>query len=153
MSNPYPAYSCTGGPNEEVIEEIIQTTSGILSVIGSGFIVLDVLRKLFMEKNGVSLTDPYQRIMLGLSFFDIVHSFFDSVMGTWITPKETGWWMAIGNEATCTAQGFFTAFGFMGSFVSGFGVCSSFPLCLSPSCFSNSHHHHSKPRGTKLRFP
>jgi len=128
MSNPYPAYSCTGGPNEEVIEEIVQTTSGILSVIGSGFIVLDVLRKLFMEKNGVSLTDPYQRIMLGLSFFDIMTSFFDNVMGTWITPKETGWWMAIGNEATCTAQGFFTAFGFMGSF--GYQIALSLNILL-----------------------
>ena len=63
-------------------------------------------------------TDPYQRIMLGLSFFDICHSFFDSFMGTWMTPSETGWLMASGNQVSCSAQGFFTAFGFMGSFVS-----------------------------------
>jgi len=66
--------------------------------------------------------------MLGLSFFDIMHSVFDSVMGTWMTPKETGWLMAIGNEASCTAQGFFTAFGFMGSF--GYQIALSLNILL-----------------------
>jgi len=59
MLNPYPAYSCTGGPKEELIEEIIQTTSGILSVIGSGLIVLDVLRKLFKEKKKWTNSDGF----------------------------------------------------------------------------------------------
>jgi len=54
--------------------------------------------------------DPYQRIMIGYSIFDILFSFFFWFLGTWMTPSETGWWGAVGNEYTCTAQGFFFVF-------------------------------------------
>ena len=138
----YPAYSCHGGPNEEIALETIKKTSGVLSIIGSGLILLDVLRKLLLKKehNGlINRTDSYQRIMLGLSFFDIMYNFFGSFLGSWMTPQETGWLMAIGNKETCTAQGLFSHFGLIGSIVSDFGirfVLLSFFCCRSPSFFS-----------------
>eukprot|EP00957_Ditylum_brightwellii_P081636 6210145-Ditylum_brightwellii.AAC.1 len=42
--------------------------------------------------------------MLGLSLCDIVISFFYFFLGTWMTPKETGWLWAVGNSASCSAQ-------------------------------------------------
>mmetsp|Transcript_5046 Transcript_5046/g.10613 ORF Transcript_5046/g.10613 Transcript_5046/m.10613 type:complete len:127 (-) Transcript_5046:2601-2981(-) len=121
MSSPYyPPNSRTANPNQELVEEIIQTTSGALSVLGSFRIIYDVFKQHYASEksyNNKITTDPYQRIMLGLSFFDLSHSFFDSFMGTWMTPRETGWLMAAGNQATCTAQGFFTSLGFMGCLV------------------------------------
>ena len=129
----YPAYSCRGGPNQEIALETIQKTSGVLSIIGSGLIVSDVLRKLLLKKeqNGlINRTDSYQRVMLGLSFFDIMYN-SQSFVGAWMTPQETGWWMAVGNQATCTAQGAFSQFGLMGSTVGDLGICFvllSFPF-------------------------
>ena len=58
--------------------------------------------------------DPYQRIMAGLSAYDVLLSSFFYVMGTWMTPRETGWWGAAGNVYTCSAQGFFLIFGYVG---------------------------------------
>ena len=118
-------YSCHDRQNKEIVWEIIAKATGVLSIIGSGLIVSDVLRKLIMKKenNGlIKWTDSYQRIMLGLSFFDIMYNIFFSFLGSWMTPQETGWVMVIGNQATCTAQGFFTQFGFMGSFVGSLGI-------------------------------
>eukprot|EP00567_Pseudictyota_dubia_P010462 CAMPEP_0197445334 /NCGR_PEP_ID=MMETSP1175-20131217/10580_1 /TAXON_ID=1003142 /ORGANISM="Triceratium dubium, Strain CCMP147" /LENGTH=414 /DNA_ID=CAMNT_0042976277 /DNA_START=438 /DNA_END=1682 /DNA_ORIENTATION=+ len=60
--------------------------------------------------------DPYQRIMLGLSLFDIITSFFAFVLGSSMVPVETGWLWAAGNQQTCTLQGFWTSLGFLGSF-------------------------------------
>ena len=113
--------------------------------IGSGLIVSDVLRKLFRRKetNGlINWTDSYQRIMLGLSFYDIMWSFFLSFLGSWMTPQDTtwmrpqdtGWLMRLGNQATCTAQGFFRHFGAMGVAVGSLGVCFvlfCFPLPIT----------------------
>jgi len=45
--------------------------------------------------------------MAGYSVFDILYSFFYWFLGSWMTPKETGWYGAVGNTATCTMQGFF----------------------------------------------
>jgi len=70
----YPAHVCRVDSNEELALEIIQKTSGLLSIIGSGLIVSDVLRKLYRRL--INWTDSYQRIMLGLSFFDFLWSLF-----------------------------------------------------------------------------
>eukprot|EP00957_Ditylum_brightwellii_P091481 6965888-Ditylum_brightwellii.AAC.1 len=52
-------------------------------------------------------TDPYQRIMVALSFFDFILSFFGLFLGSWMAPMETGWMGAVGNTVSCTMQGFF----------------------------------------------
>jgi len=102
-------FSCRAGPREELVGEIIQKISASLSILGSVYIVADVVRKL---RNGKK-TDPYQRIILGLSIFDILFSFI-LFLGTWITPEETGWLMAVGNTSSCTVQGFFHILGWVG---------------------------------------
>mmetsp|Transcript_2473 Transcript_2473/g.3327 ORF Transcript_2473/g.3327 Transcript_2473/m.3327 type:complete len:138 (-) Transcript_2473:812-1225(-) len=106
-------FSCRAGPREELVGEIIQKISASLSILGSVYIVADVVRKL---RNGKK-TDPYQRIILGLSIFDILFSFI-LFLGTWITPEETGWLMAVGNTSSCTVQGFFHILGWVGEIVS-----------------------------------
>ncbi|KAL7551738.1 hypothetical protein ACHAWF_014923 [Thalassiosira exigua] len=121
----YPEYACASNHVEEIAEEIVQKVSGALSLMGSTCIVVDVVRKL-LRRHGH--TDAYQRIMLGLSFFDMTHSFFDSFMGSWMVPRETGWLGASGNTASCAAQGFFTALGFFGSF--GYQMALSLNLLL-----------------------
>lgn len=108
----YPEYTCTTSPEEALAQELAQNISGIFSVIGSAMIVTDIIRKLIRGAQ----TDPYQRIMLGLSLFDVLHSFFDSVLGTMMTPTESGWIKAFGNQSSCTVQGFFSALGFTGAF-------------------------------------
>jgi len=96
----YPEYSCNNGPVEELVDELLQKIPGAVSIIGSAMIVLDVVGKL--RRGGQ--TDPYQRIMLGMSFFDMIHSFFDSVLGSWLVPSQSGWLMAAGNQASCSTK-------------------------------------------------
>lgn len=101
----YPAYPYHGGPNEEIALEKIEKTSGVLSIIGFGLIVSDMLQKLLTKKenNGlINQTNSYQGIILGLNFFDIMYN-SQSFLWTWMTPQERGWWMAVRNQATCTA--------------------------------------------------
>eukprot|EP00957_Ditylum_brightwellii_P060512 4594628-Ditylum_brightwellii.AAC.1 len=74
----------------------------------------DIAKKVRNRKE----TDPYQRIMVGLSIFDILVSFFWFFLGTWMVPEETGWLWAVGNRSSCSAQGFLAVFGFVGEIVS-----------------------------------
>mmetsp|Transcript_25845 Transcript_25845/g.38413 ORF Transcript_25845/g.38413 Transcript_25845/m.38413 type:complete len:354 (-) Transcript_25845:666-1727(-) len=46
--------------------------------------------------------------------FDIIYSLFVPFGGTWMVPKGTGWRWAVGNTASCSAQGFFYMFGAFG---------------------------------------
>uniref|UniRef100_A0A7S4SJ62 G-protein coupled receptors family 1 profile domain-containing protein n=2 Tax=Ditylum brightwellii TaxID=49249 RepID=A0A7S4SJ62_9STRA len=100
-------FSCLDNARNELIVEIISRTGGLISTLGSSLIVEDILKKVYKGKQ----TDPYQRIMLGLSLCDILISTFLFALGTWMVPKETGWLWAVGNTASCSAQGFFWAFG------------------------------------------
>ncbi len=81
---------------------------GALSVLGSGIIIVDVLRD--PRKRNHTL----HRLMVGLSVLDILSSFFSHVLST--TPMPAGYHMlAIGSVATCDAQGFITT-------LTGFGI-------------------------------
>mmetsp|Transcript_6871 Transcript_6871/g.9132 ORF Transcript_6871/g.9132 Transcript_6871/m.9132 type:complete len:90 (-) Transcript_6871:1379-1648(-) len=80
-------FSCVGSARNELILEIVRRIIGFLSIIGSSFIVSDIVKKVH-DGNG---TDPYQRIMLGLSICYILYSFFFSFLRTWMVPKERGW--------------------------------------------------------------
>mmetsp|Transcript_6877 Transcript_6877/g.9146 ORF Transcript_6877/g.9146 Transcript_6877/m.9146 type:complete len:113 (-) Transcript_6877:879-1217(-) len=107
-------FSCVGSARNELIMTIFQKTGGFLSTLGSSLIVSDVAKKV---RNGKE-TDPYQRIMVGLSTLDVLVSFFVLFLGTWMVPKETEWLWAAGNTSTCSAQGFFGVLGFYGELVS-----------------------------------
>mmetsp|Transcript_16064 Transcript_16064/g.23600 ORF Transcript_16064/g.23600 Transcript_16064/m.23600 type:complete len:216 (-) Transcript_16064:952-1599(-) len=105
----FEAFSCLGDSRNEFIVELFQKASSFLSTLGSFLIVFDIARKVWHGK----ATDPYQRIMVGLSAYDIMYSLM-WFLGSWLTPKETGWLWAVGNTASCSAQGFFFTFGAAG---------------------------------------
>jgi len=107
-------FSCKGSALNELIVAIFQKTGAFLSIVGSSLIASDVAKKV---RNGRE-TDPYQRIMVGLSTLDVLVSFFVLFLGTWMVPKETGWLWAVGNTSSCSAQGFFALFGGFGELVS-----------------------------------
>jgi len=91
--------------SEEVIRVVAQKISSALSIMGSSHILMTVWKTWRRAKSSV---DSYQRIMVGFSIFDILFSFFYWFLGTWMTPSETGWWGAVGNNQTCSMQGFFS---------------------------------------------
>jgi len=107
-------FSCVGSARNELIVAIFQKTGAFLSIVGSSLIVSDVAKKV---RNGKE-TDPYQRIMVGLSIVDILVSFLTYFLGTWMVPKETGWLWAVGNTSSCSVQGFFVVFAGYGETVS-----------------------------------
>ena len=90
-------YQCTPGPEEEMIATVIRKIFAGLSVFGSGFIIATLVQKWAHNKKSI---DPYCRIMLGLSIYDIIWSFFPWFMGSWLMPAETGHWGASGNTQT-----------------------------------------------------
>ena len=112
-SIPVVPYQCTGGPSKEILSVIVRKISASLSVFGSSYILITIVRN--YRHKGRRAIDPYQRIMFGLSTYDIIWSFFPWFLGSWMTPRETGWWGAIGNTRTCTMQGFFFWLGVPGA--------------------------------------
>jgi len=117
----YEPNACAASPGEELTKMLAQKISAALSIMGSGYILALVGGKWWKNKSSV---DPYQRIMAMYSVYDILLSFFVLIMGSWMTPTETGWLGASGNTVTCLIQGFaFYAFG-VGSTVSLFS-CST----------------------------
>ena len=116
---PVVPYQCTGGPNQEVMATIIRKTSASLSVFGSAYVLITIWKKWRHKRSSI---DPYQRIMAGMSIYDIIWSFFPWFMGSWLTPEDTGWWGARGNTDTCSLQGYFFWIGQPGAIVSSFSL-------------------------------
>lgn len=89
--------------------------SAVLSIMGSSFIISDVLR----DKNKRSKC--YHQLVLCISIFDLFTSFAWAFSTLPIPPtneygESTGRYGAKGNDATCTAQGFFIQLGMTASF-------------------------------------
>lgn len=72
--------------------------SGLLSLIGSTYILWDILRK---PKKRRSI---YHQLVMGISFFDIISSTAYALASAMI-PKDTGLYGAVGSQATCKLQG------------------------------------------------
>lgn len=131
-------YQCMNNFNQEVARTIVRKVSATLSIIGS----CHVLRLIYIKYRSTASTtstsnnnnhnnrnkvDSYHRIMAGLCFYDILFSLFWWFMGSWMTPRDTGWWGArYGNTVSCMIQGAVTDFALIGIWVSG----SVFVLCL-----------------------
>ena len=81
--------------------------SGSLSIAGSTYIITAVLKKWRTEKKSIN---PYHRIMAAYSVYDIIFTFFNYFLGSWMVPAETGWFGAVGTTVTCSIQGFSYAF-------------------------------------------
>ncbi|KAL7541328.1 hypothetical protein ACHAWF_006907 [Thalassiosira exigua] len=85
---------------------ILMKVGGLLSMTADHFIMRDFLIR-YHKGERVKLT---KRIVCELSFAQFWASFFSAFLGTWMVPKESGDFLAAGNTASCTAQGFLQAF-------------------------------------------
>jgi len=94
--------------DQQMTISIVFKVAAVFSIIGSSYIIFDILYK---KK---CIRSPLHRIVLGLSVHDLIVSFFSSFLNTWMVPRESDWWGAIGNCRTCAAQGFFFSFSFEG---------------------------------------
>ena len=84
--------------NQEIIMSVWMVISGLLSMFGSTTIVYRVLKKDGKSK-------PFDRLMLGLSVFDVIAS-FSFVLTPFMLPQETSvrvW--ALGNRVSCSLLG------------------------------------------------
>jgi hypothetical protein len=76
-----------------------QRVMGMFSLIGSSYVIQDVLR------NEQKRNHTFHRLMVGLSISDVLSSFSAHILST--APMPKGYQMfAVGNIATCDAQGF-----------------------------------------------
>ena len=89
--------------------EIFSQVMSSLSMIGSIYIIQDVLRNPRKRKESV-----YHRIMLGLSTFDALSSISLHFLGTWPQPKGYSL-SSFGTLATCDTTGFFTTLALIGA--------------------------------------
>jgi hypothetical protein len=89
--------------------QIVFKIGGVLSCVGSGYIIQDVLRN--PDKRTKSI---YHRIMVGLSTMDILSSFMWFI-GSWAMPKDSWRLWPAGTVATCDAAAFFGMIGWLAS--------------------------------------
>lgn len=90
---------------QEITLAVTNTISSILSLIGSSLI----LRFLLFSK-GRSQTSVYNRLLIAMSSFDLLHTFF-VMLNPFLIPSNGGRVSAFGNDATCSMLGFFIQLG------------------------------------------
>lgn len=73
---------------------------GSLTLLGSAYILYDI------GKDERRRTSTKNRIVLLMSVCDLLMSFFGAIIGTTLVPAGMGVPGAVGNQATCTLQGF-----------------------------------------------
>jgi G protein-coupled glucose receptor regulating Gpa2 len=88
---------------------IVPKISGTLSVLFSLLIIVIISR----DKNRHSRT--YHRLLLSISMVDMSSGFWLS-LSTWPIPSDSTVLWSVGNDRTCTVQGFFTNFAITSSF-------------------------------------
>ena len=79
---------------------IFLRTVGMMTVLGSGYIIQDVVKDEARRKR------TKNKIMLFMSICDFLHAFDNSVLGPAMVPKGIGVPGAAGNHFTCDVQGF-----------------------------------------------
>jgi hypothetical protein len=93
-------YKAQGLDQSQIITiSIVQRIMGTISIIGSVFVIQDVLR------NEQKRNHTYHRLMVGLSIADVMYSFFAYVLSTTPMPKGSHIF-AVGSVATCDIVGF-----------------------------------------------
>jgi len=93
---------------QETLLSILGIISGTMSILGSACIVSHMWRYHRIQES----TTTYERLMAGLSIFDMSSSFAFG-FAPFFLPRDTSprsW--ASGNDRTCTMIGFFTQIGF-----------------------------------------
>jgi hypothetical protein len=126
---------------QEATLAITPKITGLLSILGSSWIVVEVLT----QKN--KRNNVYNRLMCAMSFFDVMSS-FAIFASTWPIPKETeGIIFAIGNQNTCIAQGFLIQAGIIAPYctcwVTSSDLVLSAAFASSPNFFFPCDYHSS----------
>lgn len=114
----------TGGvftQSQEVFLALSSCIAGSLSAIAS----TTILFKICHSRDG--LRTPYARILFGLALSDICVS-LGNASSTFFFPKGMGW-KAIGNEGTCTLQGFISLLGAVSTPFYNLSLCIYY-LCV-----------------------
>jgi hypothetical protein len=113
--------SSDGFTARHVAISVIPHFTGLLSVLGSLWIIIDILRD-----RRKKLQRTYHRTMLGMSLSDVMGS-AAMALSTWPLPSEDSGvvdggsvFAASGTQGTCTAQGFFVQVGMAAPLYSGF---------------------------------
>jgi hypothetical protein len=93
-------YGNAGWDESQMVDvTIVQRVMGTLSLIGSMYVIQEVLR------NEQKRNHTFHRLMVGLSVADALTSFFAHILSTALIPKGYQV-LAIGSVATCDVQGF-----------------------------------------------
>lgn len=109
---------------QQVLLALVPKFSSSLSILGSFWIVVEVLTRRSKRKN------VYQRLMLFMSANDIMVSIW-YFASTWPIPKGTeGVAFAMGNEKTCIVQGFFLQLGIISPICKFFLILACFFVCF-----------------------
>ena len=87
---------------------ILPKITGSLSFLFSLLIATTILR------DGSRRKLCYHRLLLGISCADMSASLW-MLLSTWPIPRDSGVVYAVGNHASCTAQGFFLTIGVIGA--------------------------------------
>jgi len=88
---------------------IVPVVTGGLSLIGSYII----LREVFVDRHNNRGGKAIARLLTSLSIADVLWS-VGSVMSTFVAPSDLDYiWGNIGNQQTCTLQGFLLCLGYM----------------------------------------
>jgi hypothetical protein len=96
---------------QDIALSLLPIAPPLLSITGSSIIISLVVKS--------PKKSPYRRILLAMSCCDIVASITHSLRG-FLLPKETSQRaLAIGNDASCSAVGFFNQLSFSAFFYSG----------------------------------
>jgi hypothetical protein len=99
---------------QQVAITLVPAFSGTLSLLGSSCIIW-----MMLAENRKKLKSVKYRFLFALCLCDVVNSLW-FVFFSLPIPKDTpGVWGAMGNYASCNAQGFFLQFGIIGSFYNG----------------------------------
>jgi hypothetical protein len=88
--------------SHQIAIAVTHGAAGLLSVIGSGLIFSSVLA---LSRARLRKMTSFQRLLLGLSGYDLLHS-VAVAFSTLPVRKDADVWGAMGTVSTCTAQGF-----------------------------------------------
>ena len=108
---------------QEMVLAILPIPSAILSIMGSSVIIYIALKSREQRK-----WTAYTRLLLGLSFSDIVAS-LSFASATFLRPKESPRIWSLGNDATCTVGGFLSQLSNSAAFYSA--MLSVYFLCTA----------------------
>lgn len=90
-------------PTQLQLLKIIPRITGSMSILGSGYIMGDILWRRRKQQSRIKVTD---RLLIGMSVCDILASVSTPLVLDKALPEPMG----PGNQATCDAQGFFSQF-------------------------------------------